>query len=99
MAEESAIIVGVGPGLGSALAQRFAAGGLNVAMVARHPERLTEDSAAPDDGHGRRVAYTGDATDEAQMAAVFDAVADELGPVRAVMFNAGSFDRALICYW
>ena len=35
------IVVGVGPGLGAALARRFAAGGHSVAMAARNSHRLT----------------------------------------------------------
>ena len=36
MAKDVALIVGVGPGLGAALARRFAQGGLAVAVAARH---------------------------------------------------------------
>ena len=35
-----ALITGVGPGTGAALARRFAAGGYAVGMLARSPERL-----------------------------------------------------------
>jgi short-subunit dehydrogenase len=37
-----AIITGVGPGTGAAIARRFHAGGYQVAMLARNAERLTE---------------------------------------------------------
>ena len=40
MAEPIAVISGVGPGTGAALARRFAAGGHRVAMLARDGERL-----------------------------------------------------------
>ena len=35
----SAVVVGVGPGLGAALGRRFAKEGLNVALAARNPEK------------------------------------------------------------
>jgi NADP-dependent 3-hydroxy acid dehydrogenase YdfG len=35
-----AIITGVGPGTGAAMARRFSAGGYQVAMIARNTERL-----------------------------------------------------------
>ena len=40
MTLKTALITGVGPGTGSALARRFATGGYRVAMLARNPERL-----------------------------------------------------------
>jgi NADP-dependent 3-hydroxy acid dehydrogenase YdfG len=42
MAEPVCLISGVGPGTGSALVRRFAAGGYRVAMLARNAERLAE---------------------------------------------------------
>jgi NADP-dependent 3-hydroxy acid dehydrogenase YdfG len=40
MAEPVCLISGVGPGTGSALVHRFAAGGYRIAMLARSAERL-----------------------------------------------------------
>ena len=37
---EVAVVVGVGPGLGAALALRFAKAGMNVALAARQLERV-----------------------------------------------------------
>ena len=42
MAEPVCVISGVGPGTGTALARRFAAGGYRVAMLARNAERLAD---------------------------------------------------------
>ncbi|WP_018717773.1 SDR family NAD(P)-dependent oxidoreductase [Arhodomonas aquaeolei] len=92
MGRGSALVVGVGPGLGAALVQRFAAGGLNVAMIARGAERLADIAAGMDADEGQVLPYPCDATDEAQVAAVFDAADAELGPVEAVVYNAGTFE-------
>jgi len=62
--EKVALIVGVGPGLGAALARRFSAAGLSVAVAARDLQALTELAAMiGPDVH----AYRCDATDEAQV--------------------------------
>lgn len=42
MSDKLCLITGVGPGTGSALVKRFAAGGYKVAMIARDQERLRE---------------------------------------------------------
>jgi NAD(P)-dependent dehydrogenase (short-subunit alcohol dehydrogenase family) len=41
-----AIVTGVGPGTGSAIVQRFAAGGFRVVAMARSPDRI-RDAAVP----------------------------------------------------
>ena len=42
MTEPVCVISGVGPGTGSALVRRFAAGGYRIAMLARNAERLAD---------------------------------------------------------
>jgi NAD(P)-dependent dehydrogenase (short-subunit alcohol dehydrogenase family) len=79
-------VVGVGPGNGAAIARRFAKEGYAVALLARGVE--TSDALAKELGGAR--AYACDVTDEAAVAAAFDAIAKDLGPVDAVVYNAGS---------
>jgi NAD(P)-dependent dehydrogenase (short-subunit alcohol dehydrogenase family) len=83
-----AIIVGVGPGLGAALARRFAAEGMAVALAARKAEKL-KDLARETGGR----AYGCDATSESDVDALFAQVGRELGPPQLVVFNAGGFVR------
>src|SRR5574337_616934 len=72
-----AVIVGVGPGLGCALAQRFARAEMNVAMASRHPERL-DALAAECSGIGRGArTYRCDATEEDSVLAFFRQVREE----------------------
>jgi NAD(P)-dependent dehydrogenase (short-subunit alcohol dehydrogenase family) len=86
MTEASAIVVGVGPGLGAALARRFAAGGLKVALAARHADRL---GALAREVGGR--AYACDAAEEEDVARLFTAAPAELGPPALVVYNAGAY--------
>jgi len=83
-----AIIVGVGPGLGAALARRFAAEGMAVALAARKPEKLKDLVQET----GCR-AYGCDAGRESEVEALFTAVESDLGAPRLVVFNAGGFLR------
>jgi len=62
--KEVAIIVGVGPGLGAALARRFSAAGLRVAVAARNQSKVQDIAAAI----GPEVhAYRCDVTEEDQV--------------------------------
>ena len=51
MAKPVCVITGVGPGTGSALVRRFAAGGYRVAMLARNETRLTDLASQVADTH------------------------------------------------
>ena len=84
-----AMVVGVGPGLGFALVERFARAGMAVAMTARQAGRLEQLLAErPVDG---ARAYACDAADRAQVDRLFEQVQTELGTPELVTFNAGSF--------
>jgi NAD(P)-dependent dehydrogenase (short-subunit alcohol dehydrogenase family) len=86
-----AVIVGTGPGLGCALAQRFARAEMHVAMVSRHPERLDALAAECSGiGHGAR-SYRCDATLEESVVALFRQIREELGEPDVVVYNAGAF--------
>jgi NAD(P)-dependent dehydrogenase (short-subunit alcohol dehydrogenase family) len=86
MTKKVALIVGVGPGLGAALARRFAKGGLAVALAARRPEPLA--GLAQEIG-GR--AYACDAADEASVEDLFEKMGRELGAPGIVIYNAGAY--------
>jgi NAD(P)-dependent dehydrogenase (short-subunit alcohol dehydrogenase family) len=86
MAKEVALIVGVGPGLGAALARRFAQGGFAVAVAARDGSKL-ETLAREVGGRG----YACDATDAASVQRLFDDVRRDLGAPSVAIYNAGAF--------
>ena len=88
-----AIVTGVGPGTGAALARRFARGGYAVAMLARDRTRLT--SLEREIAHSR--AYPCDVTDETQLDATVAAIRAELGAPKVLIHNAvgGAFGSFL----
>ncbi|MDH3967263.1 MAG: SDR family NAD(P)-dependent oxidoreductase [Rhodospirillales bacterium] len=91
---ETAIVVGVGPGLGLALVKTFAEAGMAVAMAARNKEHL----AAFETGDlGDRIrAYPCDSTDSNSVTALFDRASAELGEPDVVVYNAGAFQPGSI---
>ncbi|MGN7949350.1 SDR family NAD(P)-dependent oxidoreductase [Microbacterium sp. 22215] len=92
----TAIIVGAGPGMGSALATAFAARGHSVALIARDPQKLEGlVGALKAAGHTAR-AYPADAADTAALRAVIEAAARDLGAPEVLVYNAAAVrqDRA-----
>lgn len=95
MPKEIAVIVGVGPGLGWALAERFARAGMQTVVAARHLDKLKQlvkqntDVDIPAD---RFMSYACDATKSADVAELFGEVTKEMGPPNVVVFNAGTFE-------
>ena len=92
---ETAVVVGAGPGLGAALARCFANAGMNVAVAAREPARLSGlmDTLARG---GTHAAFGCDATVADDVARLFEKVGDRMGVPRLVVFNAGAFVRGSI---
>jgi 3-oxoacyl-[acyl-carrier protein] reductase len=84
-----ALVTGSSRGLGSAIARRLARDGLAVAVNDLHGGELALDvvGAIRDDG-GMADAFTGDVTDERQVADLVSAVADSLGPIEVLVLNA-----------
>lgn len=84
-----AIITGVGPGTGSALARRFALGGFQVAMLARKQARL--DALAAEIPNA--VAFPCDVADQASLQETLTHIVLRFGTPRVVIHNAvgGSF--------
>jgi len=85
-----ALVVGAGPGLGSALARCFARHGMSVAVARR--DRASLAPLVKELGPTSR-AYECDATDEEAVQRLFAAVADKLGAPQLVVHNAGGYVR------
>ncbi|NLS18658.1 SDR family NAD(P)-dependent oxidoreductase [Rhizobium sp. P40RR-XXII] len=93
MAERAtAIIFGVGPGLGWALAKRFAIETMQVAVVARNEEKL--NSLIQSEGAHDIRAYAADVSNSDDVLRVFNDVGRDLGEPDLVVFNAGAFQKA-----
>ena len=82
-----AAVVGVGAGLGSALARRFASG-YAVALVARGREKLDELAREITAGGGQALAVPADVAKAEDVAAAFERVRGALGPVDILLYNA-----------
>jgi len=85
----TAVIAGVGPGLGESLARKFATEGCRVALLARseeYIEELADDLPEPGDG----LAVPTDLARPAEIRAAFETVREELGPVDVLVNHASA---------
>ncbi|MFL6125825.1 SDR family NAD(P)-dependent oxidoreductase [Actinophytocola sp.] len=77
-------IVGAGPGLGAAVAERFGREGFSVALISRRPENLAEDLGV----RGITAkAYPADVHDRDGLTRALAAAAEELGPVEVLQYS------------
>ena len=83
-----AAVVGVGAGLGAALAQRFAAR-YKVALIARSAEVIGKLGGTIKDAGGIALPIQSDATIESQIASAYEQINRELGPLEILIFNGG----------
>ena len=86
------LIVGVGDGLGSALARAFAAEGHPVCLT-RRPRNLDSLQALATsigEAGGMAHAYGVDARSEDEMTALFASIERAIGPLEVVVFNIGA---------
>ena len=83
-----AAIVGVGAGLGAALARRFAAG-YKVALIARSAEIIEQVSAEVKAAGGIACPIRADAAIEGQISAAHEQIGSELGPIEILVYNGG----------
>ena len=90
MSNKTAVVIGVGAGLGAALVRAFAGEGYTVVAAARSASELPAL-----EGRNDVVPIDCDATEPADVERVLEAAA-ALGPTEVVIFNAGAFVRASI---
>ena len=93
MATEAAVVLGVGPGLGSALVRCFAGEGFRVYAAARGASRLDKLAQG---SRGEVVLVDCDATVPEQVTGLFDRVEAETGAPAVAIFNAGAFQRGAV---
>lgn len=82
------IVVGFGPGISTAVAERFGREGFQVALVARNAERLAAGVKALAAKNIKAQAFPADVADPAQARRVVAEVRKALGPVTALEWNA-----------
>jgi len=90
---ETAIVAGVGPGLGAALARAFAREGFAVGLLARKMESSAPVEAEIRKNGGRAKAMAVDVTDRTAVFKAVEQLRAEFGAVTALAYNASGFGR------
>ena len=92
MAEPKALaILGAGPGLGSALARRFAGEGWSIALVARRQEVIDDGLNELGQFGGKTCGVLADVTDRPSIDRAFRSIVDALGVPDVVVYNASIY--------
>ncbi|HLO84199.1 MAG TPA: SDR family NAD(P)-dependent oxidoreductase [Nostocaceae cyanobacterium] len=89
-----AVVVGVGPGLGAAIAHRFASEGFTVALIARSADKLTQIQNKILASGGDAVAIPADVTSVTSLQLAFTQIFSLLGTPEVLVYNAGAFQMA-----
>ena len=88
------VVVGFGPGISTAVADKFGAEGFCVALVARNQERLAAGVEALKAKGVAAAGFTADAGDPAAIGAAIAKARAELGPIAVIHWNAFSGSEA-----
>jgi NAD(P)-dependent dehydrogenase (short-subunit alcohol dehydrogenase family) len=88
----TAVVAGVGPGLGASLARRFAEEGCQVGLLARSEAYLQELAPDLDGTAGAAVAAPADVTDPDAVDEAFATVREAFGPVDVLVNHASGAD-------
>jgi NAD(P)-dependent dehydrogenase (short-subunit alcohol dehydrogenase family) len=80
------VVVGVGPGIGLAVARRFVQEGMSAGLVAR--SEATVKAAAEQLGSGDVLPVTADVTDEVGLRSALDRIVEAYGVPEVVVYNA-----------
>jgi NAD(P)-dependent dehydrogenase (short-subunit alcohol dehydrogenase family) len=89
-----AIIVGVGPGIGAAVARRVTREGLAVGLIARR--ETTVDALLEELGDADALGVTADVTDEDGLRTALDEIIDRFGVPELLVYNAALVRRDTI---
>jgi len=91
---KSAVITGASKGLGLAMAERFAASGADVAILARTPETLEEaKQKIQANAKGKVATVSCDVSKAADIRKAYDQVMSQLGKIDILVNNAGQSTR------
>ncbi len=85
-----AFITGVGPGLGAALARRFARGDFAVGLVARQADFIDQLACEISDAGGKALAVSADVSHPEEVTMAVQRVQRELGKISLLLHNASS---------
>src|SRR5258708_32409975 len=82
------VVVGVGEGLGAALARRFAEI-YKIVLIARSPDVIRSTAEQITEVGGVALPIQSDATIETEIAASYERIVRELGAVEILIYNGG----------
>lgn len=82
------IIVGFGPGISMAVAEKFGSEGFSVVLVARSPDRLAEGVASLKAKGIAATSFVADAGDPDSIASAVGKAREAFGPLNAIHWNA-----------
>jgi NAD(P)-dependent dehydrogenase (short-subunit alcohol dehydrogenase family) len=91
LSQKVAVVLGVGPALGAAIARRFSREGFALGLMARREDRLEPVQAEIQESGGEALSVSVDATDPTSVASAFDRVRESLGNPEVFVYNAGVF--------
>ncbi len=86
MAKPVCVVIGIGPGNGTAIPKKFANEGYQVALLSRDAAKM---DAAKEVAPGAR-SYVFDATDPDAAGTLFPQIKEEMGSIEVLVYNAGS---------
>ena len=86
---EVALVTGASSGIGRHFAELLAAAGAKVALAARRTDRLAELARDIESRGGQCLSVSCDVTDQKSLADAIAAAEDQLGPLSALINNAG----------
>ncbi|MEM7724879.1 MAG: SDR family NAD(P)-dependent oxidoreductase [Cyanobacteria bacterium P01_A01_bin.45] len=88
-----AVVVGVGEGLGSSIAHRFASEDFDVALIARNEDKLTaiQSSIEKEKLGVKALSIAADVTETESIISAFDKIKSDLGAPNVLIYNAGIF--------
>lgn len=90
---ETALIAGVGPGLGSSLARAFSREGYSVALLSRRSESSEPIASQIRANKGTAIALAVDVTDRSAVLQAVEKIRAELGAITILAYNASGFGR------
>ncbi|MEM8861711.1 MAG: SDR family oxidoreductase [Chloroflexota bacterium] len=85
-----ALVIGAGPGLGGAVARRFAAEGYTVCATRRKKDSLDDLVNDIEMAGGKIHSFGVDARKEESVIELFQHIENKIGPLNAVIFNIGA---------
>lgn len=91
MNQKVAVVLGVGPALGAAVARRFSREGFALGLMSRREEKLEPVQAEIQESGGVALPVSADAADPASVASAFERVRESLGDPEVFVYNAGVF--------